>query len=257
MKWIALFLAVSSTALADGVDFSLPRHGDIELKLGTYTPWIDKESSLKGATPYADTFGSSPYVNILGGGMLLGEIEGDRYFWDKYGTAGAGFSLGYAEKYALVRTCTTSGGTTTCGANNGTTSDKTSLKVLPLRLLGLYRADYWASHFGFPLVPYVKAGLVFNPWWSGKGTLGTDQVTTPSGQTVSANGAKWGAEIEGGVAFILDFLEPRLAHDFYTDIGVVHTYLFGELTYEAVNNFGTGGLNLSGAYAMFGLAFEY
>jgi hypothetical protein len=244
-RWWVLGLLAATSAFADGVDFSLPRHGDIEIKVGAYTPWIDKEASLHGATPYAD---------IFGGPMLLGEIEADHYFWDTYGTIGAGASIGYAEKYALVRVCSSP---TSCGPNDGSTSDKTSLKVVPIKALGLYRGDYWLQHFGFPLVPYLKLGVVFNPWWSGKGSLGTDVATAPDGTTVTAQGGKWGAEVVAGVSFLLDYLEPKLAHDFYSDLGVVHTYLFAEFTYAAVNNFGGAGLNLSGAYGMFGITFEY
>ncbi len=52
-------------------------------------------------------------------------------------------------------------------------------------------------------------------------------------------------------------LEPRLQRDFDSELGVNHTYLFAEYTYEDVNGFGTEGINLSSRRFSFGLAFEF
>ena len=56
---------------------------------------------------------------------------------------------------------------------------------------------------------------------------------------------------------MLDVLEPRLARDFDSDVGVNHSYLFAEYTHAEVNNFGGGGFNLSTRHWMFGLALDY
>jgi len=233
MKWawmacLCASSALGQTQLAD----PQPRGGNVEFKLGGYKPMIDSEAGLSG-TPYADIFGN--------GVMLLGELEFERYFWERYGAVGAGASIGYAEKYgnAVV-------------VGTGSANVRTSLKVLPVRLMGIYRLDYWTQHFGFPLVPYGKLGLVWNPWWVSKGSETVEYVNGIRGA-----GAKWGFELVGGLSLMLDFIEPKLAHDFHTDLGVAHSYLFGEFTYSEVNNFGKAGLDFSGRYWMFGLAFEY
>ena len=239
MRTLALMLMVASpAALAAEVSALTPGVSQesgtmtLSLKLGGYKPLIDSEAGLKG-TPYADIFGS--------GAMLLGEIEAERYFWHGYGSAGASLSVGYAEKYASAL------------APPGANVDvKTALKVVPIRLAGTYRYDYLALHFGIPFVPYAKVGLVYTPWWSSKGAAAVDYA-----DGVRAAGGKWGFELVGGLSLMLDVLEPRLAHDFASDLGVVHTYLFGEFTYADVNNFGQNGLDLSSRHWMFGLAFEY
>jgi hypothetical protein len=229
---LAAILLTAPSALAEVTYQSVPRTMNFEVKLGPYKPLIDEEPGLTGS-PYAETFSGS---------MLLFELEADRYLWQKVGALGIGFSAGYAEKYGDAYTLS--------GAR---TSDvKTSLKVAPLRLLGLYRFDYGAQHYGIPLVPYLKGGLVYTPWWASKGSSTIDYVNGDR-----AAGGKWGAEVCVGVAFLLDVLEPRLAHDFYSDIGIAHTYLFGDFTYAAVNNFGALGLDLSSKHFMFGLSFEY
>ncbi|HLM46003.1 MAG TPA: MXAN_2562 family outer membrane beta-barrel protein, partial [Myxococcaceae bacterium] len=108
-----------------------------------------------------------------------------------------------------------------------------------------------AFRWGIPLVPYVKPGLVYMPWWI---TKGGELENLADGK---AQGGKLGWEVSGGVSFLLDVLEPRLARDFDSDLGVNHSYLFAEYTYAKVNNFGGPGFNLSDSYWMFGLALDY
>jgi len=210
-----------------------PRSGAVEIRLGGYKPALDAEAALEGGRPYAETFGGSS--------MLLVELEMQRFFYQGIGTAGVSVSLGYAEKYAAALT-----------KGDVPSAERTGLHVLPIRVRGVYRFDYPAFRWGFPLVPYIKPGLVFTPWWSTKG----GEIETPElGGT--GKGVRFGWEVAGGVAFLLDVLEPRLARDFDSDLGVNHSYLFAEYTYAKVNNFGGKGFDLSDGYWMFGLALDY
>jgi hypothetical protein len=65
----------------------------------------------------------------------------------------------------------------------------------------------------------------------------------------------------GGLSLSLDFLDKRLARDFDTSMGVNHTYLFAEFTYqntsvlELASN--TLPLNLDSLHWMFGLGLEF
>lgn len=232
---LALLGALPSQALevsdAPTVSTHSPRTGALELKLGGYKPRIDTEEGLTD-TPYEDTFG--------GGSMLLFEVELQRYFFQRFGSAGVGFSAGYAEKYA--DTVTEAG---------EAAEEKTALKVLPLKLNALYKFDYAAFRWGVPLVPYGKLGLIYMPWWVNKG----DNTQVVDDRT--AKGGRWGYGLTVGASFLLDVLEPRLARDFDTDLGVNHSYLFAEWTYAEVNNFGGAGLVLSSRHWMFGLALDY
>lgn len=208
-----------------------PRTGAVELKLGGYKPRIDTEEGL-GGTPYADTFDNES--------MLLFEVELQRYFYQGIGSAGLGFSAGYAEKYADTVT-----------EDDETALEKTALKVLPLRLNALYKFDYAAFRWGVPLVPYGKLGLIYTPWWINKGS------DTQILEGREAKGGRWGYGLTLGASFLLDVLEPRLARDFDSDLGVNHSYFFAEWTYAEVNNFGGPGLVLSSRHWMFGLALDY
>jgi len=232
---LALLGALPSQALevsdAPTLSTHSPRTGALEFKLGGYKPRIDTEAGLTD-TPYANTFGNES--------MLLFEVEMQRYFFQRFGSAGVGFSAGYAEKYSDAVTET-----------GELAAEKTALKVVPLKLNALYKFDYAAFRWGVPLVPYGKLGLIYMPWWINKGDS-TQQLDDRSGK-----GGRWGYGLTLGASFLLDVLEPRLARDFDTDLGVNHSYIFAEWTYAEVNNFGSSGLVLSSRHWMFGLALDY
>ena len=213
-----------------------PRTLTLEFKLGPYKPLIDREAALTGK-PYETIFGNSS--------MLLFEFEIDRIFWQKFGTLAVGGSVGYAAKTgnALIAPGNPGEGTPS--------GDTTTLRVIPVRLLLVYRFDVGAIRSGIPFVPYAKTGLVFEPWWATK----AGSLEYANGKR--ALGAKWGWDITGGISLMLDFLEPRLAKDFSNDIGISHSYLFAEYTYANVNNFGSKGLDLSSRHWMFGFSVDY
>ena len=235
---VALGVAVVLTALpgeaqeTSDVPNQTPRSGSVEFRLGGYKPALDAEEALEGDRPYSETFGGS--------NMLLFEVEMQRFFYQGIGSAGVSLSLGYAEKYgsALLE-------------SGGPAQERTGFHVLPIRVRGVYRFDYPAFRWSIPVVPYVKPGLVYMPWWI---TKGGELENLADGK---AQGGKLGWEVAAGVSFLLDVLEPRLARDFDSDLGVNHSYLFAEYTYAKVNNFGGEGFNLSDSYWMFGLALDY
>ncbi|MBZ4417051.1 MXAN_2562 family outer membrane beta-barrel protein [Myxococcus sp. RHSTA-1-4] len=213
------------------VSLASPRSGAVVLRLGGYKPLIDEEEGL-GGTPYEDFFGDES--------LLLFEAEMQRFFYQGIGTAGLSLSAGYGEKYAPARL-----------EGGAPAAEQSALRVIPLSANVFYKFDYAAFEWGIPLVPYGKLGLIYTPWWITKGS----DTETADGR--KGNGGEWGWGATGGVAFMLDVLEPRFARDFDTDIGVNHSYLFAEYTYADVNNFGGGGLNLSSRRWMFGLALDY
>lgn len=209
-----------------------PRDMAVEVKLGPYLPLVDREPSLTGR-PYETTFGTGP--------MLLGEVEVDYQFFRKFGSLGAGLSAGYAEKY----------GHATDPATGEISPEATSLQVVPIQLLLVYRFDYLAENFNVPIVPFVKGGLVMIPWWASKG----GQVEVSNG--FYGAGVRWGLAGIFGAALQLDFLEPRLARDLDSSTGINHSYLFAEFHLSEVNDFGQKVLDLSSRHWMFGLALEF
>ncbi len=225
-------LAAPALAQADEeVSVSSPKTSALELRFGGYYPDIDSEPGL--STPvFRNTFGTSS--------LLLFELEYDYQVFQKLGSLAVGFSAGYAEKYAPAITVT-----------GQPSAEKTAFKVLPLKLLAVYRFDYAAVKWGVPLVPYVKGGLAYMPWWIDKGT-GIEFVGGRRGA-----GGKWGYVGVAGLSFMLDFLEPRLARDFDTNAGVNHSYLFAEYNVQRIDDFGGPGFDLSSRHWMFGFAVEF
>jgi hypothetical protein len=236
----ALSLGAAGAARAQGApgtverapgEVGTERTTGVEVKLGGFKPLIDREPGVGGA-PYATTFGDKP--------MLLFEVSGERQLFQAFGTAGVGVSAGYAEKFAPATL-----------QSGELAAESTGLRLVPLWLFGVYRFDYAAHVWGIPLVPYAKAGLRTTVWWSTKGTA----LETGSGGK-AAIGAQLGWGFGAGLSLLLDVFEPRLARDFDTDVGVNHSYLFAEWNFADVNNFYTGGMDLSGRYFTFGIAFE-
>lgn len=249
--WVVAAVVLSgSTAARAQYDVSrevlpetTPRTSAVEFKFGALRPMLDSEAGLTDpatggtATPFKDIFGNKR--------MLLFELELDQYLYQGIGAAGLAISAGYAEIYGQARILNDDGTTTP------STVEATGLFMVPIRLGGVYRFDWAALNYRIPLVPYVKAGLIYAPWWVTQG--GRQEVV--EGRT--ARGGTWGYGGTLGLSFLLDILEPRLARDFDADLGVNHSYLFAEFTYANVDDFGRGGFNLSTRHFMFGLALEF
>ncbi|MFT3842011.1 MAG: MXAN_2562 family outer membrane beta-barrel protein [Myxococcaceae bacterium] len=253
MSSLLLSMALlASPGVTNGVDkpMETPRSMMIEFKLGPMVPLVDRAFN-DGSTPYKSTFGGKG-KNVW---MLLGEIQFERQLFQEFGTLAAGVSIGYGEKYAHeVR------------SDGSISADPTSLKIMPLKALASYRFDWLAINHNIPLVPYLKAGLVLMPWWI------TDSTGVAVTEGLPGKGVNYGYFGTVGLALQLDFLDPRLARDFDTGVGVNHTYLFGEFTLQEVNNFGKqlppdpnnpkpnttlAAIDLSSQHWMFGIALEF
>lgn len=211
-----------------------PRTGFVHLKMGSFTPRIDTEGALEGRTPYGSSFE---------GGMLMPEVELGRYFYQGIGSAGVSFSAAYGEKYGGIV------------PDGGTTPDRslgvTYFKVIPLQLSLTYAFDWAALRYNIPVVPYGRAGLRAVGWWSG------DSLDEPPPEGTKPSGMRYGHAFTGGLKLMLDILEPQLAREFDSDVGVNHSYLFAEYTYARVNNFGRPGYELGSRHWMFGLSLDY
>jgi hypothetical protein len=237
---VALLAQNSATTADDGVFLTdeevskneSPRDMFLEFKLGPYFPLIDRDPSLT-SKPYESTFGNAP--------MLLGEIEFDYQFFTKLGSLAAGFSIGYSEKY----------GRALDPATGERSAESTSLQIVPMHFLLVYRFDYLAENFRVPVVPYVKGGLLMIPWWASKG--GEVEVSN----NFYGAGVRWGLAAIFGLSLQHDFLEPRLARDLDSSTGINHSYLFAEFHLAEANDFGQRVLDLSSRHFMFGLGLEF
>jgi len=222
----ALSLAVLGQAEA-----SSSQNFALEFRLGPYRPQVDK-AFPSGQGPYRQVFGKRQ--------RLLSELELDWQFFHGFGSLGLGFSGGYVEIYGKA-------------LENGLSPSPqvTSLKLIPLKLLLVWRMDIFANRYNIPFVPYAKVGLMATRWWSTKGKA------TSVVEGDKASGWRSGYVGALGLAVQLDAFDKQLAKDIDSSFGINHTYFFAEYDFERVQSFGKRGLNLSSNHWMFGLAFEF
>ncbi len=232
--------AVSLPAASQAFDSALIKSQDdgrpdsnwfIELDLGPYRPEVDREFDDDG--PYTEVFGD--------GSELMVRLRVERALLQGVGQLGTGLSVGFAQAAGRA-----------FFADETPSPDYSVFNWVPLQLSLTYRLDYPALEWGVPLVPYVRGGLASTLWW----------VYDPEGVEVDADGnraigMRHGFFYAGGLKFLINVLDPRLAADLRRSVGVEHTYLFGEVSRMEVDGFGQPGLNLSDTTWAAGLAVEF
>jgi hypothetical protein len=213
-----------------------PQRFAFELTFGPYRPDVDGE--FNGARdPYQQYFGS--------GHDLLTRIELDYQFWHRFGSIAAGLGVGY---FSVT-------GDAPIANDLGVISGDTSqLKVIPFSLSAIYRFDYFLETRGFPLVPFGKLGLDYAYWQitDGNGNIATD------GMGGHARGGTMGWHVAGGLALVLDCLDPDASHDFDQDLGVNHTAITFELFHSDISGLGQSNrLHLGDTDWTLGLLLEF
>lgn len=216
-----------------------PRLVMFELKFGPYKPNIDDEFS--GSTgPYRDIFGDDSF--------LMSAVQIEVEFFQDFGTLAAGGGFGFG---------TTSGKSQSY--DGSTSSESTSLYLMPFNLSLSYHLDIFAVRWNVPLVPYVRAGIDYVVWWTTDG-LGdvSDWAATDTSSVRPGRGGVWGWHVSAGLKFLLDVLAPGMAHTFDQEVGVNNSYIFAEFVHLVADDFGSGdSLRVGDSTFLFGLAFEF
>jgi hypothetical protein len=247
MKSLVTLVVLGST-LASAQQFGIssekrrketPRTMFFEAKLSPYTPGLDRyfqRQSPSQIGPYALMFGGTP--------MLMGEIEVDYQFFQKFGSLAGALSVGYAEKFNKAYDQTLM----------QRVDQSTGLRIVPIKAMLVYRWDWAKEKWGIPLVPYAKGAFVAMPYFFTSGTKVEEYNVSEKGE-----GVKFGLGATFGLALELDFIDQRLARDFDSSVGVNHTYLFAEGTLQGMGLFNANptDLDFSSEHFMFGLGFEF
>jgi hypothetical protein len=243
----ALFLAaVAAPGVAHAADFSdelgrydrrqrlteSPQEVAVEFRFGRYVPNADE--GVNG-TPYADTFGTD---NRYYGGL---ELDWQLLRIPYLGTLGPGFGIGYTKASAKALTET--------GLVSG---QPTALQILPMYLVGVLRADVIPKETAIPLVPYAKAGLGFAFWRA------SDADDSARVNGVVGRGHSYGPQFALGCMLLMDVFDPSDARTADANIGLNHSYLFGEWFVSKLDGFGSGDqLQVGTNTWTVGLAFEF
>lgn len=246
---LAIILAAGAATLPSGraaaqaaavdQDFQSPRRFFFEFKLGPYAPNIDSEFD-GGAAPFAHIFGDDTHL------MFKGEV--DVQLWQGFGSIGVGGVIGYYSASAAAYL--DDGNVPSSSATRS--GSETSISLIPLSLLAVYRFDWPAIKFSIPVVPFVKAGLNYTVWW-----IDVDGKTA-SFDGDEATGGSLGWQFNAGAALVLDILEPQAAKTLDVELGINHTYLFFEFVHVAADGFGSDtSLNVGDTSWQAGIAFEF
>jgi len=243
---VGLALSVLFTpALALAADFSdelgrydhkqrweSPQDVAIEFRFGRYVPNADE--GLNG-TPYESTFGTD---NRYYGGL---EFDWQLLRIPYLGTLSPGFGIGFTKSSAK--------GLLEDGRVSG---QDTGLEILPMYLVGVLRADVVAKKTPIPLVPYAKLGVGFAFWRA------TDAGEAAEVDGVSGRGHSYGPQFALGGMLMLDVFDPMDARTADANIGLNHSYVFGEWYVSKLDGFGAKDqLQVGTNTWTVGLAFEF
>lgn len=226
-RWLLVLpfaaLAASPARAGDGDEFAVaarepvtgfesPRVWNLELRFGPYRPDVDSELAERGAPgrPYAEMFGSSRH--------LMSQLEIDRQLVHRWGTLGVGFGAGYFKVSAAALTS---------DQQARSKGDHTALRLIPLSLSLVYRADFVPPASGIPFAPFLKAGLDAGLW-----------SLTDSSDAGPSDGVTLGWHAAIGGAMYLDFIDPEAAHSLDQDSGVNHVAVFIEWGRYALDGLG-------------------
>jgi hypothetical protein len=189
-----------------------PREWNLELRFGPYYPDTDSEFADRGlpARPFAQVFGTNK--------KLMPGLEIDRHLSHRGGTWAVGVQVGY---YSVSAAALSPDQTTRTG-------DQTSMRLVPVTVLAVYRADILRTRFGSPVIPYAKLGLGCGVW--------SLSDTSKSSATV---GTTFGWDAAAGVSLDLSFIDREGFRTMDQESGINAFSLFFEVTHLGLDGFGS------------------
>jgi hypothetical protein len=208
-----------------------PQEVAVEFRFGRYVPNADE--GLNG-TPYLDTFGS-------GNRYYFGlEFDWQLLRIPYLGTLAPGFGIGYTKSTAKALL-----------ESGGVSGQETALEILPMYLVAVLRADVVARETPIPLVPYAKLGVGFAFWRASDAGEGANV------DGVDGHGHSYGPQFALGGMLMLDAFDPTDARTADANIGLNHSYVFGEWYVSKLDGFGGDQLQVGTNTWTLGLAFEF
>jgi hypothetical protein len=221
-----------------------PQNFALEIRAALYNPQVDSDPQLKdlssGKKPFAASFGSPTRFEV---GL---EFDWQALRIPNVGSLGPGISVGYYNVSALAPLTdspqTLSGETTT-------------LEILPMYAVAVFRLDVLWRQAHIPLVPYAKAGVGL-ALWRASNTVGTS-VSPPPGLVVG-EGHTWGSQFAAGLAFNIGVLDPNSVRQLDEATGINNTYLFAEFMAATLDGIAQSDpLRVGSDSFAFGVSFEF
>lgn len=226
--------------------FRTPKEWAFEARFGPYAPNVDSEFSGTGATPYKTMFGSKRH--------LMSQVELDWQFFQAFGSLAAGVVIGYYNESTKAFTANATSGCVVDSTGACVRSgDTTTLRLIPMAALLVYRWDVAAVQWKIPLVPYGKLGLNYTLWQiqDGNGNV-------PDYKGGHGSGGTLGWQAAAGVALQLDFLDPEATRGLDIETGINHSYAFFEWNRVDATGLGMSDkLHVGDSRWVVGLMFEF
>ena len=229
--------------------YQTPKEWALELRFGPYRPNVDSEFG-GSANPYSTVFGGKRH--------LMSGMELDWQILQEFGSLAAGFAFGYytvnAKAFVLNPSTHQCVPDPTTASGCQISGDTTSLRLVPISLLAVYRWDVAAERWKIPLVPYAKLGLNYTFW---RVTDGNGNVPyPPEGGRGSGGTAGWQGAL--GASFLLDFIDPDAARNLDMETNINHSYLFFEWNWMEATGLGMSNkLHVGDNRWVLGLMFEF
>jgi hypothetical protein len=237
-------------------EYRTPKQWAMELRFGPYAPDVDSEFAGRAAAP---PYNGAPYKTVFGGKRhLMSQLEFDWQFFQGFGSLAVGVAIGYYKVSAKAFDADPNTGNCVPPPDPKTgpcklSGDTTSLRLIPVAALLVYRLDVAAERWSVPLVPYVKLGLNYTLWQVNDGN-----GNVPSFGSGHGSGGTLGWQAAGGLAFLLDILDGDSARNLDMETGVNHSYVFFE--WNSVDATGLGmsnKLHVGDSRWVLGLMFEF
>ncbi len=219
-------------------EYRTPKQWAMELRFGPYAPDVDSEFAGRTVNP---PYNGAPYKTVFGGKRhLMSQLEFDWQFFQGFGSLAAGVAIGYYAVSAKAFVTDPSTGTCVPATDPKTgpcklSGDTTSLRLIPIAALLVYRWDVAAQRWSIPLVPYGKLGLNYTFWQINDGN-----GNVPSFGGGHGSGGTLGWQVAGGISLLLDILDSDSARNLDIETGINHSYVFFEW-----NNVDASGLGMS------------
>lgn len=220
-----------------------------------YRPDLDSEINSAGNKifPFYKCFFRRDLTDQEGPINPLMGVEMDWHLWDGFGSLqlGLGASYTFARGRALKENAA---GQLDC--NNRHDKIKVSLHMYQLRPQLTYIFNPYVNYF--PIVPYVRTGLIGHGYMFFLGNKSDAGATKP-------HGFRFGYQAALGLMLMLDFFEPSAVTAARGQNMFQHVYLKGELSYTKIDSFGKKGFQFSAKDVMgsswplmwtFGIVFE-
>ena len=210
-----------------------PQRFAVELRFGQYHPNVDDDFPAARVKPFEGAFGPDRKPFYFGF-----EVDYQILRLWRLGTLGVGGGWGFSSTSAnaIVR------------RTGDPSASDTSLSIMPMYGVGVFRLDYLARETVIPLVAYGKAGLGYGLWW-----MSTEPDPSIKGHT-------WGTHFALGGMLMLDALDEHASVELDNEWGINATYFFFEWMFANLNGFNNPGdhsiMNIGTSTWVLGLALE-